>query len=62
MTTWLAQNTDHGTEVLPVNDLITHDGDDCVCIPTVEHVPRTRGGDSWLVVHHSLDGRERHEQ
>ena len=51
--------------VVPVNDLIDHDTatdePDCVCGPTVERVKRDGGGDSWLLVHHSLDGREKDE-
>lgn len=30
---------------------------DCPCGPTPEHVPPS----SWLITHHSLDGREAHE-
>lgn len=37
------------------------DGQRCVCAPTVEHVPNDDGPDGWMHVHHSLDGRERHE-
>lgn len=49
--------------VLPVNDFIDHEGvgDACPCGPTVEHVPNDDGSDGWLVVHHSLDGREMRE-
>lgn len=49
--------------VFPVNDLIEHDrtGDDCVCGPEVEPVERDDGSIGWLVVHHSLDGREERE-
>lgn len=43
--------------VEPINDLIAHEDNDCICGPTVEHVP-TPDGDSWLYTHHSLDGRE----
>lgn len=48
--------------VLPVGDLIAHEdvGDDCPCGPAVEHVPGERG-DGWLIIHNSLDGRERFE-
>lgn len=48
----------------PVNDLIDHevDGDDCPCGPTTEPVPRADGSFGWLVTHHSLDGRELHEE
>ncbi len=44
----------------PVNDLIDHDtdGGDCPCGPTTEPVQRHDGAYGWLVVHHSLDGRE----
>ena len=46
--------------VRPVDDLINHDtdGDDCTCGPRVEPVPSAGGTVGWLVVHHSLDGRE----
>lgn len=48
--------------VYPVADLIEHDtdGGDCVCGPDVEHV-EADDGDGWLILHHSLDGRELHE-
>ena len=44
--------------VEPVNDLIAHEDNDCVCGPTVEPVPRDDGSIGWLYTHHSLDGRE----
>ncbi|MGO2311679.1 MAG: hypothetical protein ACTH6A_06615 [Brachybacterium tyrofermentans] len=45
--------------VYPTSDLVEHDteSEDCVCGPTVEHVP-SENGDGWIVLHHSLDGRE----
>lgn len=50
--------------VYPTRDLIEHetDGGDCVCGPTTEPVARDDGSIGWLVTHHSLDGRERHEE
>ena len=49
--------------VVPVNDLIEHDdsGDDCVCGVRIEPVPADDGSMGWVLVHHSLDGREAHE-
>ncbi len=48
--------------VEPVGDLIEHeDSDECPCGPSVEHVARADGSSGWLVVHHSLDGREGRE-
>ena len=49
--------------VFPVNDWIEHDttGDECPCGPTPEAVKRDDGSVGWVVTHHSLDGRERHE-
>ncbi len=46
--------------VWPVNDVIEHTttGDDCICGPTLEVVPRDDGTTGWLTIHHSLDGRE----
>lgn len=50
--------------VMPINDLIEHDGTgtDCPCGPTTEAVFREDGSNGWMVVHHSLDGREHHEE
>lgn len=50
--------------VIPDGDLIEHDThhDDCLCGPAVERVERDDGGDGWLYIHHSLDGREAKEQ
>lgn len=49
--------------VIPINDLIDHDTDseDCVCGPEVEPVEREDGSFAYLIVHHSLDGRESRE-
>lgn len=51
--------------VLPVNDLTEHDTDtdtdDCVCGPTIEPVIGGDGPCGWVIVHHSLDGREANE-
>jgi hypothetical protein len=49
--------------VYPVADLIDHDrgGGDCPCGPRVEPVPDGDGTIGWVVVHHSLDGREQAE-
>jgi hypothetical protein len=50
--------------VVPAGDLVEHvcGGGDCICGPTVEPVQREDGSYGWLVTHHSLDGREQHEQ
>ena len=52
-----------GDEVhtLPIDDWIDHLVDDCPCGPTTEPVPREDGSMGWVIVHHSLDGRERYE-
>lgn len=48
--------------VVPVNDLVEHEvSEDCVCVPTAEPVQREDGSMGWLLVHHSLDGRELNE-
>lgn len=44
--------------VTPTADLIEHPHGDCPCGPTVEAVFRSDGSNGWLVIHHSLDGRE----
>jgi hypothetical protein len=49
--------------VVPVDDLVEHDtdGDGCLCGPRTEPVERDDGSYGWVLVHHSLDGRELHE-
>ena len=49
--------------VYPVRDLADHDtdGSECICGVITEAVMRDDGSNGWLVTHHSLDGREKHE-
>ena len=48
--------------VYPVNDLIEHDteSEDCICGPRTDFV-QTDHGDGYIILHHSLDGREINE-
>jgi hypothetical protein len=49
--------------VIPVDDLIEHSySEACPCGPRAEAVKRDDGSVGWLHVHHSLDGREHHEE
>lgn len=47
----------------PMNDLMEHetDGEDCVCGPAVRHIKHDDGTSGWIILHHSLDGRESNE-
>lgn len=49
--------------VSPVNDLIEHDTEteDCVCVPEIRPAEQEDGSVLWVLVHHSLDGREMDE-
>lgn len=51
--------------IYPLNDLVAHDTSadepDCVCGPETRPAPRDDGSMGWLVMHHSLDGREANE-
>jgi len=51
--------------VTPINDLIDHDTStaepDCVCEPQARPATEEDGSVGWLLVHHSLDGREQVE-
>lgn len=50
------------SHVVPRGDLIEHQtDDDCPCGPRQEPVVREDGSMGWVVVHHSLDGREARE-
>lgn len=40
--------------VLPVRDLIDHEPDNCVCIPSVEYLINRDGDASRLVTHDAL--------
>jgi len=48
--------------VAPQRDLVDHDTStaepDCVCGPEARPAPQEDGSVGWLLVHHSLDGRE----
>lgn len=46
--------------VTPVGDLTAHDtdGGDCPCGPRIDPVQREDGSMGWVIVHHSLDGRD----
>lgn len=55
--------SDADQHVVPINDLVEHtEHVDCVCGPTVEPVKREDGSVGYVVIHHSLDGRERQER
>lgn len=62
---WNSDTEEHDGvfHVWPDNDLIVHDveSEDCVCGPAFQPVPRADGSVGWLVIHHSLDGREQFE-
>lgn len=47
--------------VLPVGDDVEHGDEDCVCGPDSEPVKCDDGSVGWVIVHHSLDGREARE-
>lgn len=55
-----------GSSVLHVHpraDLIGHEmTGDCACGPQARLVTREDRPDGWLIVHHSLDGREARER
>jgi hypothetical protein len=55
---WAVADLPNGVHVLPIDDAVDHDCEthDCVCVPAFE-----LGANGWLVIHHSLDGRERYE-
>lgn len=48
--------------VTPIGDLVDHDTSitepDCACGPEVKPATHDEGSGGWLLVHHSLDGRE----
>lgn len=50
--------------VEPIDDLIEHDtsGTPCVCGPQERPVKADDGSVGWVIVHNSLDGRERYEE
>jgi len=58
---WLIGLKGDEAHVLPDRDVVTHHADDCVCGPTTEPVERADGSIAWVVIHHSLDGREARE-
>lgn len=62
-TGWLSDRVPTGdVHIVPVGDLIEHTETDCICGPRTEAVFRDDGSNGWIVVHHSLDGRETRER
>ncbi len=53
---------DRAVHVEPIGDIVEHQDEDCVCGPRVEAVFHDDGSNGWVVVHHSLDGREQREE
>ena len=50
---------DRTAHVRPLGDVIDHElSEHCVCGPRMELVRAKDGGDGWVCVHASLDGRE----
>ena len=58
---WVLGQVGDEVHVLPLWDLIDHKVSDCVCGTTTEPCPREDGSMGWLIVHFSLDGRDRQE-
>jgi hypothetical protein len=55
-------NHTNEVHVTPVNDGIEHElTDDCACSPKSLPITRDDGSCGWVVMHHSLDGREAQE-
>lgn len=49
--------------VVPLGDAVEHvSDDDCVCGPTAKPIKGDDGAVQWIMVHHSLDGRELTEE
>ncbi|WP_199841290.1 hypothetical protein [Streptomyces scabiei] len=45
--------------VVPLGDAVEHVSDhDCLCGPTAKPIKTDDGSIQWLMIHHSLDGRE----
>ena len=45
--------------VVPLGDAVEHTSDDdCVCGPTAKPIKGEDGSINWIMMHHSLDGRE----
>lgn len=62
----ISRSSTYVLHVSPMNDVIEHDMStchpDCVCGPRVEPVTRRVDGSlGWMIIHHSLDGREKTE-
>lgn len=48
--------------VTPTDDFVGHEvTDGCVCGPEARPIVRDDGSVGWMLVHHSLDGRELRE-
>lgn len=59
MKKWINFVAENGyVHTCPMDDLITHTLEDCVCGPEEIPVKRDDGSVNWQIAHHALDGRE----
>lgn len=56
---WWWRMWGHEMHIIPVSDLMVHEERDCVCGPGALERDTDSGKRVTVVVHHSLDGRER---
>lgn len=55
---WHVEVDDNGdAEVTPVDDLIGHEPDHCICGPAVRPATGPNGASCWVTIHYALDNR-----
>lgn len=54
---WLLAWSGDNPHVVPLNDLLAHETDDCACIPETEPIPHPDGQVSFMSTHNAWDGR-----
>lgn len=62
MSKWSLTRIDNEWHIAPINDLVMHTSEDCVCMPIIELTVNPVTGDNYLYTHYSLDGRELKEK
>jgi hypothetical protein len=54
---WILCEVGIEQHIIPFNDLLDHEDEDCACFPSSELLTSAEG-DVWQIVHNAWDGRQ----
>jgi hypothetical protein len=54
---WLLAWGGDSPHLVPLNDALGHEAEDCACLPAIEPIKRTDGAVAFMAIHSAWDGR-----